>query len=101
MGSKKRSARDKQKSAFMAGLADDGLGVADDIFVREDARRERQREERDAALRYKSCERKNRYDSRYEAEAVMADCAAHGRHGLTCYRCEYCGGWHLTSHGQA
>ena len=33
-----------------------------------------------------------------EAEAVMADCENRGRRGLACYKCEYCGGWHLTSH---
>ena len=33
-----------------------------------------------------------------EAEAVMADCENRGRRGLACYKCDYCGGWHLTSH---
>ncbi|MBS5233961.1 MAG: D-aminoacyl-tRNA deacylase [Collinsella sp.] len=37
-------------------------------------------------------------DTRAEAEAVMADCENRGRRGLACYKCEYCGGWHLTSH---
>lgn len=36
--------------------------------------------------------------TRAEAEAVMADCENRGRRGLACYKCEYCGGWHLTSH---
>lgn len=63
-----------------------------------DERRDALDAERDEAWRYKSCERKNRYDTRAEAEAVMADCENHGRRGLACYKCEYCGGWHLTSH---
>ena len=37
-------------------------------------------------------------DTRAEAEAVMTDCENRGRRGLACYKCEYCGGWHLTSH---
>lgn len=65
---------------------------------REDERRDALNAERDEAWRYKSCERKNRYDTRAEAEAVMADCENRGRRGLACYKCEYCGGWHLTSH---
>ena len=96
MGSKKRSAWAKQKAEFNAQL-----GGMDDVFAREDARREHEQEERESARRYKGCERKNRYASRAEAEAAIQSCADWGTHGLTCYKCEYCGGWHLTSHGAA
>ena len=73
-------------------------GDMSDLFAREDERRDALNAERNEAWRYKSCERKNRYDTRAEAEAVMADCENRGRRGLACYKCEYCGGWHLTSH---
>ena len=49
-----------------------------DLFAREDERRDALDAERDEAWRYKSCERKNRYDTRAEAEAVMADCETAG-----------------------
>ena len=68
-----------------------------DLFAREDERRDA-RMPSAMRRRYKSCERKNRYDTRAEAEAVMAECENRGRRGLACYKCEYCGGWHLTSH---
>lgn len=95
MGSKKRSAWSRQKSEFLAGATGGDMA---DLFAAEGERRDEMDAERDEAFRYKSCERKNRYDSRMEAEAVIADCENHGRRGLTCYKCEYCGGWHLTSH---
>lgn len=91
MGSKKPSARAKQIAAFKSEL-----GGLDDLFAREDARRERAREDHDAALRRKACESKNRYATRAEAEEAIASCADHGTRGLHCYRCDYCGGWHLT-----
>ena len=40
-----------------------------DLFAREDVRRDALDAERDEAWRYKSCERKNRYDTRAEAES--------------------------------
>ncbi|MCI9494523.1 hypothetical protein [Adlercreutzia mucosicola] len=89
MGSKKRSAWQKQKAEFAASL-----GGLDDLFARETAARD---EAREAAHRKKSCERKNRYASRYEAEATAAECAEHGAPPLHVYRCPYCEGWHLTS----
>ena len=92
MGSKKRSAQARQREEFMSQL-----GGMDDVFAREDARRERASHEREEALRWKGCERKMRYASRAEAEAAIAACANHGTRGLHCYRCEYCHGWHLTS----
>ncbi len=68
MGSKKRSAWQKQKAEFAASL-----GGMDDLFASENARSQRHDEERAAARRHKACERKNRYASRYEAELTAAD----------------------------
>ena len=94
MGSKKRAAWSKQKAEFAAQLG----GGMDDLFAREDERRAQGAADREAAHRSKSCETKNRYASRAEAEAAIAACAEWGTTGLSCYRCEYCHGWHLTSH---
>ena len=94
MGSRKPSARAKRRADFEAQLGGlDGMG---DLFAREDARSERAQREHEAALRKKSCESKNRYATRAEAEEAIAACAAYGRRGLHCYRCDYCDGWHLT-----
>ncbi len=95
VGSKKRSAWQKQKAEFAASL-----GGMDDLFASENARSQRHDEERAAALRHKACERKNRYASRYEAELTAAECAEHGAPPLHVYRCPYCNGWHLTSKGE-
>lgn len=95
MGSKKRSAWQKQKAEFAASL-----GGMDDLFASENARSQRHDEERAAARRHKACERKNRYASRYEAELTAAECAEHGAPPLHVYRCPYCNGWHLTSKGE-
>ena len=94
MGSKKRSAQAKQLAEFKAGFDSGGL---EDVFAREDERRAAAAEEREAALRYKACERKNRYATRGEAEDAIRSCADYGTTGLHVYRCSYCGGWHLTS----
>ena len=95
MGSKKRSARAKQVAEFKAGLDASGM---DDVFAREEQRREGMTARREAALREKACESKNRYASRVEAEENLAWCEARGTRGLSIYRCPYCNGWHLTSH---
>ena len=79
MGSKKRAAWSKAKSEFLGAATG---GDMSDLFAREDERRDALDAERDEAWRYKSCERKNRYDTRAEAEAVMADCENRGRPGL-------------------
>ena len=91
MGSKKRSAWQKQKAEFAASL-----GGMDDLFASENARSQRHDEERAAARRHKACERKKRYASRTEAETAIRDCRRHGSRNLHCYQCPYCGGWHLT-----
>lgn len=97
MGSRKRSARARQIEEFKSQLSD-GLGDFDDVFAAEEARARKREEDHEAALRYKSCESKNRYDSRAEAQAALDRCADFGRRGLSIYHCERCGGWHLTSH---
>lgn len=94
MGSRKRSARQRQVEAFKAQLASD----LDDVYARAEAERSVAEERREAAHRLKSCESKNRYATRWDAQEAIAACASYGRTGLTCYRCELCGGWHLTSH---
>lgn len=91
MGSKKRSAREKQKMAFLADLGNEDMGVSDSLFAAEDKRRDRMHAKHEEALRY---------NSRLEAQDAIAACAAHGRGGLACYKCSWCGGWHLTSHPQ-
>ena len=96
MGSKKRAAWSRQKAEFAAQLG----GGMDDLFAREEARNDQAEREREEALREKACESKNRYATRAEGEAAIASCAAHGTRGLHCYRCDYCGGWHLTSKPQ-
>lgn len=102
MGSKKRSTWSKQKAEFAAGLGGfEDNNPLDDLFAREDEHREQLADERDAARRWSACEKKARYATRAEAEAAIAACEEHGTRGLTLYRCNYCGGWHLTSHGHA
>lgn len=95
MASNKRSARARQRMEFESGFS--GAGLAG-LFDREHVREERIDAEHEAALRNKACGSKNRYASRMEAEAAKNSCAAHGRGGLSIYRCPYCDGWHLTSH---
>ena len=92
MGSKKRSSWSKQKAEFNASL-----GGMDSLFANEGKRQQKNRAEKEAALRRKACESKNRYTSKSEAEAAISECASYGTTGLHSYRCPYCDGWHLTS----
>lgn len=84
MASNKRSARAKQRAAFETEFDGSAMG---DLFAREREREDRLDAEHEAALRRKACESKNRYASRMEAEAAKDSCAAHGRGGLSIYRC--------------
>ncbi|OUP09811.1 hypothetical protein B5F33_04285 [Collinsella sp. An2] len=95
MTSRKPQARARQRSEFMHDVGDlDALFSAGRRGLNElDARREEAHYE-------KACGLKKRYDSRADALAAIDACAAHGRRGLSCYKCSYCGGWHLTSHPQ-
>ena len=94
MTSRKRSARQKQVEAFKAQLSSD----LDGVYARARAERSAAESRREEAYRTKSCASKNRYATRWDAQEAIALCAEHGRTGLTCYRCDFCGGWHLTSH---
>ena len=102
MTSKKRSAKAKQIAAFKAQLADYDKETScpsmDNLFAQEDDRRAQRAAEKDAAQRKRSCESKNRYHSQADAQEAIRLCADHGTKDLVCYRCEYCRGWHLTSH---
>ncbi len=94
MGSRKPSARRRQAEAFRLSLGDD----LDRAYERAAAERQAAEGRREAAHRAKACESKNRYATQWDAREAIDWCAAQGRTGLTCYRCEFCDGWHLTSH---
>lgn len=93
MGSRKRSAQQKKIAEFRAQL-----GGLDDLYGRERRSQDKLSERREAARRERGCERKQRYATRADALEAIELCAEHGTRGLSCYRCEYCHGWHLTSH---
>ena len=94
MASHKRSAQAKQKARFEAHLDSADFGG---IFAAEERRCQQDAQKKEAALRYKACERKNRYATQQEALAAISACEDHGARGLHCYQCQYCKGWHLTS----
>lgn len=98
MGSRKQSARERQRAAFEARLGQGSCSL-DDAFASAAAQRERMAADHEAHLRHKACERKKCYASRTEAEAAIRDCRRHGSRDLHCYQCPYCGGWHLTHKG--
>ncbi len=93
MASHKRSARERQRAAFLADIDDMG-----DAFDRERRHQSDLEGRREATRRHKACGSKARYATRDEARDAIAACEAHGTRGLSCYRCPYCRGWHLTSH---
>lgn len=93
MTSRKPSARAKRAAAFKADLFDAG-----NIFERERQHLNELDARRDQAFREKSCASKRRYSCKSDALEAIARCEDHGRRGLSCYKCSYCGGWHLTSH---
>jgi len=92
MSSRKPSAKAKRLKEFRSQLGD-----MDDVFAREERHKRKRSQQKEAALRRKACESKNRYSSYSEAQIVIGECAAHGTTGLHAYRCPYCDGWHLTS----
>lgn len=92
MASGKRSAQVKRQAAFESAYV-----APSDAFAREEERREALAAQRDADLRQRACSSKNRYQTYADAQEAIGSCADHGRGGLHCYRCDYCGGWHLTS----
>ena len=93
MGSRKPSANAKRVQQFKSQL-----GGLDDVFASELDRNAKISKNKEAARRQKSCESKNRYATKDEAQLAIASCAEHGTKGLSSYRCPYCNGWHLTSH---
>ena len=93
MGSRKPSANAKRVQQFKSQLG--GLDV---LFASEHRREERLSADKEAAFRRKSCESKNRYASKSEAQLAIASCAEYSTVKLSVYRCPYCDGWHLTSH---
>ena len=95
MTSRKRSAAKRQREEFEAGF-----GSLDGLFERAERAQEELEATREEAYRRKSCDRKNRYDTKLDAQDAIARSADRGVRGLTCYKCEFCGGWHLTSHGR-
>ena len=92
MASNKRSARAKQRAEFESTLSD-----LSDVFEREDRRIQESKVHKEEYRRYKACESKNRYSSREDAANARRDCESYGTYGLNIYKCEHCGGWHLTS----
>ena len=92
MSSRKPSARAKRVNEFKAQLGGSG-----DPFAREEQRMREMSAKKEAALRNKTCESKNRYASAFDAQCAIDDCVAHGTTGLHSYKCPYCNGWHLTS----
>lgn len=46
----------------------------------------------------RACTSKARYDTREDAEEAARTSRFSGRKTLRVYRCDYCDGWHLTSH---
>lgn len=93
MGSRKRSARAKEREKFLSSL-----GSMDDVFTEEETHQRNAGDEKEEARLMKACLSKQRYATRQEAEEIAALCAQHGTYGLEVYRCPYCKGWHLTSH---
>lgn len=94
MASRKPSAKAKRQAEFRASL---GGGSMDDLFAREDQRRQNMSADKEAALRKKACESKNRYFTQFDAEDAIRMCGEYGTTGLHTYKCPYCEGWHLTS----
>lgn len=95
MGSKKRSAWQKQKAEFAASL-----GGMDDLFASENARSQRHDEEREAARRHKACELQEPLCESLRGELTAAEWCRSRAPPLHVYRCPYCNGWHLTSKGE-
>ncbi|MBR3689901.1 MAG: hypothetical protein IKL97_02220 [Eggerthellaceae bacterium] len=98
MCAKKRANWSKQKADFNSRLGGGGgVSSLDDLFAREDRRKDEAVLRRESDLRVKACESKNRYAHLDEAEEALDWCESRGKRGLSIYECPYCGGWHLTS----
>ena len=95
MGSRKKSARARQRATFEAELGQGSRGL-EDAFAQASAQHDRMAADHEAHLRHKACERKKRYASETDAKEAIRACERHGSRDLHCYRCPYCNGWHLT-----
>jgi hypothetical protein len=93
MGSRKKSSWSRAKREFL-----DSYNASDDIFSAERNRQRASEAAREEAFQEKSCQSKNRYNSKHEAELTALECMANGSPKLSVYKCDYCNGWHLTSH---
>lgn len=93
MGSRKPSARRRQRDLFVEGLPDMG-----DAFARARSHMAELEGRRDEAHHKRSCTSKRRYATAAEAREAIRSCELNGRRGLSLYRCPYCRGFHLTSH---
>jgi hypothetical protein len=93
MGSRKKSSWTRAKREFLDTYAD-----THDIFAAEQKRYHISEINREKAFLEKSCQSKNRYNTKQEAESVAQDCMSKGAPRLTIYKCTHCKGWHLTSH---
>lgn len=103
MKSKKRSSWAKEAAAFKSSLNDgwdSDFDAVDDLFAQEAQREKDLKQAHKDSLRTKACNSKNRYGTKAEAEEVRAHRESQGVRNLQVYKCEYCDGWHLTSHGQ-
>jgi len=77
----------------------------DNYLIKKRRRYRHERRERDALMRkkygirgHRACGRKHRYESKDEAMEHACISMAHpGVPQLWVYKCELCGGWHLTS----
>ncbi len=68
------------------------------LFEAERARIDYSQDNRAHYEEWRGCKSKKRYGTKQEAQDAIFACAEHGTDGLSCYRCEICKGWHLTSH---
>jgi len=103
MTSKKPSAKAKQREAFETNwdsfFGNDSSHVANaGSFAREEARIAEARHNRETQFEYKSCGSKGRYGSEREAQEVAAYQQAQTGTKISVYHCDFCNGWHITSH---
>ena len=94
MGSRKRSARMRVRQEFEREFFD-----REDLF--EGARESlgALAERRDQVRYEKACGSKRRFATHAEAKDAVRYQESLGKRGLSVYRCDYCKGYHLTSHG--
>ena len=82
MGSRKHSARAREREKFLSGL-----GGMDDAFAAEEAHQREAADQKEEARLMKACLSKQRYGTRAEAEETARACAQHGTYGLEVLSC--------------